>query len=138
MHFGNPEAAVRKVYAGAYASLDFIFFELFRDNLVQGFCAIVGNVNAQYFIDGLDSGACPKDDFIGYVKFAEQEFSGGKKYGNGAYAHQAAPDRRVVYDDLAGDRKSRTSNTVLGVWEYIIRINSTPIIRLKQVSSRSS
>ena len=107
MHLGNPEAAVRKVYAGAYASLDFIFFELFRDNLVQGFCAIVGNVNAQYFIDGLDSGACPKDDFIGYVKFAEQEFSGGKKYGNGAYAHQAAPDRRVVYDDLAGDRKKQ-------------------------------
>ena len=51
MHLGNPEATVRKVYAGAYASLNLIFFELFRDNLVQGFCALIGNVDAQYFVE---------------------------------------------------------------------------------------
>lgn len=65
------------------------------------------NMDSKQFADGRGFGACTEKGCFCDIKITEEVFAGSKKYCNCTYANQAAPDRRVVNDNLTGNCKKQ-------------------------------
>ena len=78
MEFGDTEANICEVSAGAYAGNLILGFEGADQHVHKPVVILIWDVDPKQSIDGLHSGAGTEDDRIGNVKFTEEIFPCGK------------------------------------------------------------